>query len=103
MSEGSIILIGFGELVIAFLLGIYLLYLMVRPLNPKTTLQNIKWLLILSVVFLMLSTVPLLIVYANSLWFHMHELQIINVTIIMNATAIIVTKLMLILIYRSRL
>jgi hypothetical protein len=100
MDINTIILIGFTELVIAFLLGIYLLSLMVGQLRPHTELQPIKWLLISSVAFLMLSSAPVAVTYANSLWFHRNNLTIIELTILANATAVLVTKLMLIAIYK---
>jgi len=102
MSEIPILYIGFIEMAIALLLGVYLLWLMIGQLRPKTLLQPLKRLLIASVLLLMLSSVPLMVTYANTLWFHKHALTVINVTIISNATALIITKLVLIAIYRYR-
>src|SRR5258707_6982724 len=102
MNETVIIFIGLVELAIAFGLGVYLLVLMFKQFRPVTEFQYLKWLLLSAVIFLMLSSIPLMVTYANSIWFHQHAIQVINVTILMNATALIVTKLILITIYRHR-
>ncbi len=102
MSENVIILIAFIEIIVANLLGVYIIWQQIQQLKYKSSLQTVKWLLLASVVFLILSTLPLGVVYANSLWFHREGLLIINIAILGNATAVLLVKVLLLLMYRYR-
>ena len=99
MPNNLIFGIAFTELAVSFLLGLFLLRLQIKTLRPKTQLQGLKRLLIASVVFLMLSSMPLILVYSDALWFHKNSQWIVYTAVLMNSTSVLLVKVILILIY----
>lgn len=102
MVDRWVVLVGFIELTIACMINIFVLRLQFSQFRYKSFLQPLKRMLLLSVVFFILAALPLMFVYANTLWFHLANVWIIYVAIIANATAKVLISLMLLLIYRFK-
>lgn len=92
--------LGFIELCIACLIYISVLRLQLRAFKIKTALQPLKILLLNSVIFLILVSLPLMFVYANILWFHSTAQWIVYTAVIANATGKVIVSCLLYLIYK---
>lgn len=102
MVNDWVFFVGLVELTGACLIDLYVLKLQISQLRTKSSMQPLKWMLISSVVFLIFAALPLMFVYANTLWFHYTNLWIIYIAILTNSTAKLIIGGVLVAIYRFK-
>ena len=93
--------LGFWILLVAVIGFVQVLFMQGRAFRTKSALQPIKRLLFGSVLALVVAAVSLMVVYANTLWFHKNQSVIITISIIGNAISKVISAWLLFLIYKA--
>ena len=102
MPGDWVFLVAFILLVVAIVTDIAVLRLQIKTFHSKSKLQPLKRLLLTCVGFLIIGALPLTIVYANILWFHINNFWVVYTAILVNAMAKVVAGVVLYLIYHFR-
>lgn len=91
---------AFYELVLACVIDVVVIRMQVRTFRYRSSLQPLKKLLLWSLIGLILASLPLMFVYADTLWFHLTGTWIVYIAVLTNASAKILIGVMLYLIYK---
>lgn len=100
MVNKWIFLAGFIELSFAIIMYMYVIRLQLQQFKNRSSLQPLKKLLLSSVLILITASIPLMIVYADAIWFQYQARWLVPFAVIGNATAKVVVAFILILIYK---
>jgi hypothetical protein len=94
--------VGLVELAIGCIICIFVLRQQLKTFAVKSELQPIKYLLFGTVILLILAHVPLMFVYADTLWWDFTSRWIVYMAILANSTSMILVSTFLYLIYRDK-
>jgi predicted tellurium resistance membrane protein TerC len=103
MLDNWVFIAAIVIMVTANILYVSVLLQQYKLFKVRTSLQPLKILLFCAVLLLIIGALPLMIVYANIVWFHYNHLWLVYAAVLLNAFAKLVTGIMLRLIYRFRL
>lgn len=102
MLSSWIFVVGFWLLAIAIVLDVVVLKMQLQEIKRNHLLQPLKKLLLGSVIFIALASIPLAFVYADAIWFHFTGAWLVYLAVIGNAAAKVVVGILLIFIYKYR-
>ena len=100
MLDNWVFIAGFTELLISCLVWLVVVRMQLNAFKTKSNVQPLKRLLLASVVLLILAHLPLMAVYANTVWFHYDSLWLVYFAVLANATSAILVALLLYAIYK---
>jgi hypothetical protein len=92
--------IGFVLLMISCLIWLFVVRMQLNTFKTKSHLQPLKRLLLVSVILLILAHIPLMIVYANTVWFHDNAIWLVYFAVLANAISAALMAVVLYAVYK---
>lgn len=100
MVDKWVFFVAFFELLASSLILAYVAKLQIDAFKTNSSMQPLKKILLSLVVVLIVAHIPLMVVYANTLWGTFHSIWIVYVAVLANSTSTIVGAYLLYTVYK---
>lgn len=100
MVDKWVFFVAFFELLVSCLVLLYVIRLQLNTFKTKSELQPLKRLLLSLVTILIITHTPLMIIYATTVWGSFHNLLLVYVAVLGNASSAVIGSFLLYTIYK---